>query len=177
MTKFLPLGLLVLALAAAPRAQEVTGLSDWSLFLDPGHSTTSENVGIYGYSEPEKVLRVGLALREMLLTRTDIDTVYMSRTNDTEVVSLSQRTDRANTLGADFFHSIHSNAGGPSSNNVLMLYGGWRSGGQTVVAGASTPRVPAGRAASAGEGAPQEQHTAALLFLQKVDLCSRLLSC
>ncbi|MAQ92043.1 MAG: hypothetical protein CMM84_00710 [Rhodothermaceae bacterium] len=132
MTKFLPLGLLVLALAAAPRAQEVTGLSDWSLFLDPGHSTTSENVGIYGYSEPEKVLRVGLALREMLLTRTDIDTVYMSRTNDTEVVSLSQRTDRANTLGADFFHSIHSNAGGPSSNNVLMLYGGWRSGGQTV---------------------------------------------
>ena len=132
MTKFLPLGLLVLALAAAPHAQEVTGLSDWSLFLDPGHSTTSENVGIYGYSEPEKVLRVGLALREMLLTRTDIDTVYMSRTNDTEVVSLSQRTDRANTLGADFFHSIHSNAGGPSSNNVLMLYGGWRSGGQTV---------------------------------------------
>ena len=83
-------------------AQEVTGLSGWSLFLDPGHSRT-ENQGLYNYSEAEKVLRIGLALREMLLNTTDIDTVYISRDNDQVSVSLSQRTDRANALAADFF--------------------------------------------------------------------------
>ena len=131
MTRLTLLGLAALALAAAPRAQDVTGLSGWSLYLDPGHSQT-ENDGIFGYSEAEKVLRVGLALREMLLTRTDIDTVYLSRTNDQEQVSLSQRTDEANSLGASFFHSIHSNAAAPTVNNVLMLYGGWRENGETV---------------------------------------------
>lgn len=112
-------------------AQEVTGLSGWSLFLDPGHSRT-ENQGLYNYSEAEKVLRIGLALREMLLTTTDIDTVYLSRDNDQVSVSLSQRTDRANALAADFFHSIHSDAGPASANSTLMLHGGWRSGGVTV---------------------------------------------
>ena len=134
MPRFVTLGLLALLLALsarAPHAQEVTGLSDWSLFLDPGHSQT-ENQGIYGYSEAEKTLRVALALQEMLLTRTDIDTVYTSRTSDTQSVSLSQRTDRANALAADFYHSIHSNAGAPETNNVLMLYGGWRLNGETV---------------------------------------------
>ncbi|MEX0610260.1 MAG: Ig-like domain-containing protein [Balneolaceae bacterium] len=112
-------------------AQEVTGLDGWSIFLDPGHSQT-ENMGLYNYSEPEKVLRIGLALREMLLTQTDIDTVYMSRTSDTQQVGLSQRTILANTLAPDFYYSIHSNAGSNTTNNTLMLHGGWRSNGQTV---------------------------------------------
>lgn len=132
MNRLLALGLLALLVApASGRAQQVTGLAGWSLFLDPGHSQ-NENVGVYGYSEARKTLRVGLALREMLLTRTDIDTVYISRTNDNQSVSLTQRTDLANALGADFFHSIHSNAGPPETNNVLTLYGGWRLNGQTV---------------------------------------------
>ncbi len=112
-------------------AQEVTGLSGWSLFLDPGHSRT-ENQGLYNYSEAEKVVRIGLALREMLLSTTDIDTVYLSRDNDQISVNLSQRTDRANALAADFFHSIHSDAGPASANSTLLLHGGWRSGGVTV---------------------------------------------
>lgn len=112
-------------------AQEVTGLSGWSLFLDPGHSRT-ENQGLYNYSEAEKVLRISLALREMLLSTTDIDTVYLSRDNDQISVNLSQRTDRANALAADFFHSIHSDAGPASANSTLLLHGGWRSGGVTV---------------------------------------------
>ena len=113
------------------KAQPVTGLDGFSIFLDPGHSQT-ENEGLYNYSEAEKVLRVGLALREMLLTQTDIDTVYMSRTNDSQSVDLSQRDDLANATGADFYHSIHSNAGSNTTNNTLFLYGGWRSNGQTV---------------------------------------------
>ncbi|TNE70290.1 T9SS type A sorting domain-containing protein [bacterium] len=113
------------------QAQKVTGLSGWTLFIDPGHSQT-ENMGLYNYSEAQKTLRVAMHLRDLLLTETDIDTVYMSRMDDQIIISLAQRTDLANSLGADFYYSIHSDAGGSSSNSTLMLYGGWRQGGQTI---------------------------------------------
>jgi N-acetylmuramoyl-L-alanine amidase len=110
---------------------QVIGLSDWNIFIDPGHSQ-SENMGIYNYPEAHKVLRVGLNLRQLLLDNTDIDTVYMSRTNDQQQVSLSQRTDYANNIGAAWFHSIHSDAGGSTANSTLLMYGGWRQNGQTI---------------------------------------------
>lgn len=118
-------------LSLPAQAQEVNGLNGWSIFLDPGHSQT-ENQGAFGYSEAEKTLRVALALREMLLEQTDIDTVYMSRMTDAESVELTQRTDLANNLQPDFYYSIHSNAGSSSTNNTLMLYGGWQENGVVV---------------------------------------------
>lgn len=110
---------------------QVKGLSGWNIILDPGHSQT-ENMGIYNYSEAEKNLRVAKALREYLLETTDIDTVYLTRTNDTEMVSLSQRTDYANSLGAAWYHSIHSDAGAPEKNSTLLLWGQYRSGQEKV---------------------------------------------
>jgi len=80
-------------------------------------------MGIYGYSEAERNLRVGLRLREYLLNTTDIDTVYICRTNDQQFVTLSQRTDYANRVGAAWYHSIHSDAGAPNSNSTLLLWG------------------------------------------------------
>ncbi|MFZ0454970.1 MAG: N-acetylmuramoyl-L-alanine amidase, partial [Ignavibacteriaceae bacterium] len=121
----------VLIVLTSSSEAQVTGLSGWNIFLDPGHSQ-HENVGIYGYSEAEKNLGVALNLRDLLLSKTDIDTVYMSRTDDQEVVSLTQRTDYANTVGAAWYHSIHSDAGSPSSNSTLLMYGGWRENGQTI---------------------------------------------
>lgn len=118
---------LFLFLTASPVSAQVTGLSDWDIYLDPGHSRR-ENMGIFNYSEAQKVLRVGLELRDLLLTKTDIDTVYNSRFNDTELVGLSQRTDEANSLDAAWFHSIHSNAGPSQTNNTLLLWGQLRSG-------------------------------------------------
>jgi N-acetylmuramoyl-L-alanine amidase len=103
---------------------QVTGLNGWDVCLDPGHSQT-ENMGIYGYSEAEKNLRVGLRLREMLLNETDIDTVYITRTNDQQSVSLPQRTTYANSVnsvGATWFHSIHSDAGAPQTNSTLLIW-------------------------------------------------------
>lgn len=125
------LGIVLLSFSTSLHSQEITGLEGASIFLDPGHSQT-ENQGLYGYSEAEKVLRIGLALREMLLTQTDIDTVYISRTTDLQQVPLGQRDDLANATGADFYYSIHSNAGPSSTNNTLMLHGGWRKNGTTV---------------------------------------------
>ena len=120
MTRLLLIAAVLMA-AVPTRAQEVTGLSDWSIFLDPGHSQ-NENVGYSGYSEARKVLQVGLAMRDMLEERTDIGAVYMSRTNDQQSVSLSQRTAAANASGADYFHSIHSNAAGPTTNYAFVLW-------------------------------------------------------
>lgn len=110
---------------------QIAGLSGWNVFLDPGHSK-KENMGIYNYSEAEKVLRIGLALKEMLLTETDIDTVYICRSNDQQSVSLGQRTDYANSLGAAWYHSIHSNAGGSGQNNVLLLWGQYENNAEKV---------------------------------------------
>jgi len=113
-------------------AQDITGLNDWTLFIDPGHSQT-ENMGLFNYSEAQKVLRVGLALRGMFLEQTDIDTVFMARLTDQDNISLEGRTALANTLGADFYYSIHSDAAvSPATNLTLMLYGGWKSNGVLV---------------------------------------------
>ena len=98
--------------------------------MDPGHSQ-NENVGIYNYSEAKKNLRVGLNLRQMLLDWTDIDTVYICRTNDQQTVSLTQRTDLANALGAAHYHSIHSDAAsmGSPANSTLIMWGQLGIGG------------------------------------------------
>ena len=101
---------------------QVTGLSGWNLFVDPGHSRT-ENMGVNGYSEAEEVLQTSLNLRQLLLTKTDIDTVWSSRYTDDDLVSLTERTDDANARGAAWYHSVHSNAGGSTANNVLLLWG------------------------------------------------------
>ncbi|NDC87944.1 MAG: T9SS C-terminal target domain-containing protein [Bacteroidetes bacterium] len=113
---------------AGAQTPPVSGLSTWRLYLDPGHSQR-ENMGIYNYSEAEKVLYVSNQMRELFRTYTDIDTVYASRTNGSQLVSLTQRTDHANSLGADWYHSIHSDAGPPSANSTLLL---WGQGGNGV---------------------------------------------
>ncbi len=101
---------------------QVTGLAGWNIFVDPGHSRT-QNMGVNGYSEAEETLQTALHLRQMLLTKTDIDTVWSSRYNDNVEVGLSERSFDANDRGAAWFHSIHSNAGAETSNNVLLLWG------------------------------------------------------
>ena len=126
---FILLTFALIAWAGPVNGQEITGLAGWDIYLDPGHSQT-ENQGIFGYSEAEKNLGVGLALRSLLLERTDIDTVYISRMDSDVVVSLSQRSDHANSLGATWFHSIHSDAGGPTANSTLLLWGQLLSGAE-----------------------------------------------
>ncbi|MCF7827283.1 MAG: N-acetylmuramoyl-L-alanine amidase, partial [Candidatus Marinimicrobia bacterium] len=120
---------------------QVTGLSDWSLYVDPGHSQTA-NMGVSGYPEAASNLTMALHLKEIFLAETDISNIWTSRSNHTELVSLGSRSEMANLLNADWFHSIHSNAGAstPAGNNVLLLYGEsspgvektWAPGGRAV---------------------------------------------
>ena len=113
------------------KAEKVTGLSDFTLFIDPGHAL-KENEGLYGYTEAEKTLRVGLAMREYLQTYTDIKNVYMCREDDNTSVTLEERVDMANSLNVDFYYSIHSDAGSADANSTLFMYGGWKMDGAIV---------------------------------------------
>jgi N-acetylmuramoyl-L-alanine amidase len=123
--------LILILFISFPLSAQVTGLAGWNVFVDPGHSQ-NENIGAYGYSEAHKVLRVGLNLREMLLSETDIDTVYLSRTNDQQSVSLTQRTDHANSVAAAWYHSIHSDAPSLTANSTLLLWGQYANGLEKV---------------------------------------------
>lgn len=80
------------------------------IYIDPGHGGTDP--GAIGYGLQEKVLTLTIAKKiESLLKEYKDVSVRMSRTND-KSLTLKQRTDDANTWGADFFLSIHINAGG-----------------------------------------------------------------
>ncbi len=113
--------LVFLALAAPASAQKTTGLAGYSLFLDPGHSQL-QNCGAFGYCESQGVLLTSLALRDILLTTSDIDTVFMSREDARFEVSLNQRVALANTSGANFFHSVHTNSAGPDARSLFVLW-------------------------------------------------------
>lgn len=113
---------LLLLFSVSMLQAQITGLSGWNIFVDPGHSIR-QNMGVNGYSEAEETLQTALHLRQLLLSKTDIDTVWSSRYNDNVDVGLSERSTDANDRGAAWYHSIHSNAGGTSSNDVLLLWG------------------------------------------------------
>ena len=120
--------------------QDKAQWGDFKLWIDPGHSRT-ENMGMYGYTEAQKVLRVGLATREYLMqyTTATLDNIQMTRDDDQDNVSLEERSDMANAWGADFFYSIHSDAGA-NTNSTLMLRPPPAATGMT--AAGMTPRPP-----------------------------------
>lgn len=120
----LPVLCLLLSIAAIPViAQPPTDLAGKAFILDPGHSQ-NENVGIYGYSEANKVLRVGFHLKE-ILQQSNPDTVVMTRTDSLTSVSITQRYTYANNFPHPdkWFHSIHSDAVtlGSPANSILIL--------------------------------------------------------
>lgn len=136
-SKILCLGALAMTLVSPNssmnvNAAEVEGWGDFKIFIDPGHAG-KENGGLYGYSEAEKNLRVALSIRDYLKKYTDIpDTsIKLCRETDAESVDLTERTDAANTWGADFYYSIHSDSDGATNSN-LFLFGGWNKDGVSI---------------------------------------------
>ena len=124
---------LIFALALPAAAQNVTGMSDIKLFIDAGHSA-KENQGLYKYSEAEKTRQVAVNIKDFLTTYTDMPAanIKLCRENDVDVVSLIGRTDMANAWDADFYYSVHSDAGAAASNSTLTMYGGWKTDGTVV---------------------------------------------
>lgn len=81
------------------------------LFLDPGHGGSDPGAVSNGLNEKDVNLDIALRIRSILVDQYENVEVLMSRTGDT-TKSLNQRTNEANAWGADFYLSIHINAGG-----------------------------------------------------------------
>lgn len=80
------------------------------LYLNPGHGGTDPGALKNGLKEKDLTLKIALEIRKILMQYSNIE-IKMSREFD-KTVSLKQATDEANAWGADFFLSIHINAGG-----------------------------------------------------------------
>lgn len=84
---------------------------DLVIVLDPGHGGEGETrtgAQYNGFTEKELTLKLATALKAEL-DKYDNITVYMTRTDDT-YLTLEQRAQYAESVGADFVFSIHFNA-------------------------------------------------------------------
>ncbi len=81
------------------------------IYLDPGHGGSDPGAQGNGLREKDLNLAIATQIRNMLVNEYEGVTVRMSRSND-RTLSLAQRTNDANTWGADFYLSIHINASG-----------------------------------------------------------------
>ncbi len=78
------------------------------IMLDPGHGGQDPGATAHGIQEKDVNLLVALGARDLLQAHQGIE-VTMTRAGDTDM-SLPERTDLANNLGAAAFVSIHHNA-------------------------------------------------------------------
>ncbi|SFS97835.1 N-acetylmuramoyl-L-alanine amidase [Marininema halotolerans] len=80
------------------------------MIIDPGHGGTDPGAVSGSFKEKDFTLTICLKVREYLLANYEV-TILMTRTTD-KTVSLSTRTNYANTNHGDYYCSIHINAGG-----------------------------------------------------------------
>src|SRR5690625_4268556 len=89
------------------------------IYIDAGHGGNDPGASGNGLREKVLTLTIAKKVRDLLKGRA---TVRMSRTND-KTLSLSQRTNDANNWGADYFLSIHINAGGGTGYEDFIYNG------------------------------------------------------
>ncbi len=80
------------------------------IYIDPGHGGIDSGATGNGLLEKNVTLQIALAVRKYLGEYQGVS-IKMSRTTD-KTVTLNERTKEANSWGADYFLSIHINAGG-----------------------------------------------------------------
>ncbi|WP_413775130.1 N-acetylmuramoyl-L-alanine amidase family protein [Gracilibacillus pellucidus] len=80
------------------------------IFIDPGHGGTDSGAVANDLMEKDITLIIAMKIKEKLSDYANLS-VRLSRMKD-RTVSLNQRTNAANRWGADYFVSIHVNAGG-----------------------------------------------------------------
>ncbi|TPE68012.1 hypothetical protein AMD02_015740 [Halalkalibacterium halodurans] len=81
------------------------------IFLDPGHGGRDPGAVANGLQEKDLVLTISKQIRDILTSEFNGVEVTMSRESD-RFLSLTERANAANRWGADYFCSIHINAGG-----------------------------------------------------------------
>jgi len=120
---------IVLALLSLSNLQ-AQSLAGYKIFVNPGHGGHDSNDreiplgnGVT-FWESEGNLTKGLYLKEILESLGA--TVFMSRTTNTTAddIHVTQMAAIANSYNVDYFHAIHSDAGGGGVNRTLILFQG-----------------------------------------------------
>lgn len=96
------------------------------IFIDPGHGGSDSGATANGLKEKDVTLKIALKLRDILNNNYEGHSLKLSRTTD-QTISLAERTNMANSWGADYLQSIHINAGG-GTGFESYIYNGSYSG-------------------------------------------------
>ncbi|TQS75043.1 N-acetylmuramoyl-L-alanine amidase [Ornithinibacillus gellani] len=81
------------------------------IFIDAGHGGTDPGAQANGLREKDLTLKLALKTRDILNNEYEGHSLRLSRTTDA-TLSLTERTNMANSWGANYLVSIHINAGG-----------------------------------------------------------------
>lgn len=92
-----------------------------TIVLDPGHGGSDSGAVRGSFLEKRFNLDIALRVRNYLQNNYDVD-VVMTRLTD-NATSLSARTSLANRIKADYFCSIHINAGGGTGFESYIYHG------------------------------------------------------
>lgn len=94
------------------------------IYLDPGHGGNDPGAIGNGLYEKDVNLTIALKTRNILTDEYEGHDIRMSRTGDV-TKSLDARTDEANAWGADYYLSIHINAGGGTGFESYIYNGSY----------------------------------------------------
>ena len=100
------------------------------IFIDAGHGGNDPGAVGNGLREKDLTLDIAKRIQKYLNDNYTGHTIKLSRTGDT-TLSLTQRTNMANAWGADFFLSVHINAGGGTGYEDF-IHNGLSNGSSTA---------------------------------------------
>ena len=81
------------------------------IYIDPGHGGNDPGASANGLKEKDLTLSISKRIKKYLDANYSGHTTKLSRSTD-KTLTLPQRTNDANLWGADYFLSVHINAGG-----------------------------------------------------------------
>lgn len=103
-------------------------LNGKKIYINPGHGghdSDDRYIEATGFWESEGNLTKGLYLRQILNAANAVTAISRTTNYTADDKPLSTIVAEANTFGADYFHSIHSNAYNGQSNYTLTLFHGY----------------------------------------------------
>ena len=103
------------------------------VYIDQGHNPQNPNAGAEGNGlrEQDLVFRIGILLADLLLANGNFE-ILISRPSITTqlgtstATSLAARVNQANTWGADYFLSLHTNASSNTAASGVEAYAFFR---------------------------------------------------
>ncbi|WP_339183487.1 N-acetylmuramoyl-L-alanine amidase [Oceanobacillus sp. FSL W7-1293] len=96
------------------------------IYIDPGHGGSDPGASANGLQEKDITLDIALRTRDILNEQYSGHTIKLSRTSDV-TKSLNARTNEANNWGANFFVSIHINAGNSTGYESFTWNGSYEN--------------------------------------------------